>query len=195
MRFDTLAPMADGRRSRRRRRGGSRPQADGQPPRQESGAESAAAPGSGEAKAARPPRVDRRRSAGGEGPPGPSQGRTQRSPGAADRPRSDGRGRDGRGREGRSGGEGRSPRESRPPRTFEPPTPQDERSVELGAAFKEAQIAAREARKALEKRRAEFGDEPEWMLQQLEEAERRFEEAATAWSDHLATTGRKVVRR
>ncbi len=56
-------------------------------------------------------------------------------------------------------------------------------------------MAVREARKALDKRRAEFSDEPEWMVRQLEEAEQRFEEAATAWTDHLATTGRKVVRR
>jgi hypothetical protein len=53
----------------------------------------------------------------------------------------------------------------------------------------------RDARKALEKRRAEAGDEPEWLVAQLEAAERRFEEAATAWTEHLETTGRKVVRR
>jgi hypothetical protein len=33
------------------------------------------------------------------------------------------------------------------------------------------------------------------MLEQLQEAERAFEEAATAWTEHLETTGRKVVRR
>jgi hypothetical protein len=33
------------------------------------------------------------------------------------------------------------------------------------------------------------------MLEQLTAAERAFEEAATAWHDHLATTGRKVLRR
>lgn len=78
---------------------------------------------------------------------------------------------------------------------FEAPVPQDERSIELGALFKEAQIALRDARKALDKRQAEFGDEPEWMLEQLRAAEQRFEAAATEWSEHLATTGRKVVRR
>jgi hypothetical protein len=52
----------------------------------------------------------------------------------------------------------------------------------------------RDARKALEKRKAEFGDEPEWLLDQYAEAERLFEEAATAWSDHLATTGRRMAR-
>jgi predicted translin family RNA/ssDNA-binding protein len=73
--------------------------------------------------------------------------------------------------------------------------PQDERSVELGAAFKEAQIALRDARKALEKRKAEFDDEPEWMREQFTAAEQRFAEAASQWSEHLETTGRKVVRR
>ncbi|HEY8171636.1 MAG TPA: hypothetical protein VIH21_00995 [Dehalococcoidia bacterium] len=72
--------------------------------------------------------------------------------------------------------------------------PQDERSVELGAAFREAQIALRDSRKALEKRKVEFGDEPDWMLEQHTAAERAFEEAASAWSEHLETTGRKVVR-
>jgi hypothetical protein len=78
---------------------------------------------------------------------------------------------------------------------FEAPVPQDERSIELGAQFKEAQVALRDARKALDKRQAEFGDEPEWMLEQFHAAEKRFEEAASTWSEHLATTGRKVVRR
>lgn len=73
--------------------------------------------------------------------------------------------------------------------------PQDERSIELGAAFKESQIAVRDAKKALDKRKAEFGDEPEWMVAQIEEAEQRFQAAATAWAEHLETTGRKVVRR
>jgi len=73
--------------------------------------------------------------------------------------------------------------------------PQDERSIELGALFKEAQIALRDARKALDKRKAEFGDEPEWMLEQIQSTEKRFEEVATEWSEHLAKTGRKVVRR
>jgi hypothetical protein len=73
--------------------------------------------------------------------------------------------------------------------------PQDPVSIELGAKFREAQTAVRDARKALDKRKAEAGDEPDWMLAQVEDAERRFEEAATAWSEHLSQTGRKVVRR
>jgi hypothetical protein len=77
---------------------------------------------------------------------------------------------------------------------FETPVPQDERSIELGAAFKEGQVLMRDARKALAKRKAEFDDAPEWMLEQLAAAEKQFEEAATAWTAHLETTGRKVVR-
>lgn len=73
--------------------------------------------------------------------------------------------------------------------------PPDERSLELGAAFKEAQVALRDARKALDKRRAEFNDEPEWMVAQYEEAERRFAAASDAWVEHLEQTGRKRVRR
>lgn len=72
--------------------------------------------------------------------------------------------------------------------------PQDPLSIELGAAFREAQQAIRDARKALDKRRAEQGDEPAWLLEQLAEAERRFAQAAEAWVAHLETTGRKVVR-
>jgi len=78
---------------------------------------------------------------------------------------------------------------------METPVPQDERSLELGAQFKEAQAALRDAHKALDKRKAEFGDEPEWMVEQLQQAEKRFEEIATEWAEHLAKTGRKVVRR
>jgi hypothetical protein len=73
--------------------------------------------------------------------------------------------------------------------------PQDPGSIELGAKFKDAQVALRDARKALDKRRAEFNDEPDWMIEQLQAAELAFADAATAWHDHLATTGRKVVRR
>ncbi|HEX5479384.1 MAG TPA: hypothetical protein VFY79_06645 [Dehalococcoidia bacterium] len=73
--------------------------------------------------------------------------------------------------------------------------PQDERSVELGQRFREAQVAVRDARKTLEKRKTEQGDEPQWLIDEYEAAERRFEEAATEWSEHLATTGRKIVRR
>jgi hypothetical protein len=78
---------------------------------------------------------------------------------------------------------------------YEEIVPQDEVSIELGARFKECQVAIRDARKALAKRKAEFDDEPEWMAEQLAEAERAFEEAATAWTEHLEKTGRKVVRR
>jgi hypothetical protein len=78
---------------------------------------------------------------------------------------------------------------------MEAPPPQDPVSVELGQNFREAQTAMRDARKALEKRRAEAGDEPEWMVAQLAEAERRFEEASTAWVEHLSGTGRKMARR
>ena len=77
---------------------------------------------------------------------------------------------------------------------FEAPVPQDEESTALGAAFKETQIALRDAKKALAKRRAEFDDAPDWMLEQLAAAEKHFEDAATAWTAHLETTGRKVVR-
>jgi hypothetical protein len=78
---------------------------------------------------------------------------------------------------------------------FEEIIPQDPTSIELGAHFKEAQAALRDARKALEKRKAESNDEPDWMLQHLAEAEKAFEAAATAWTEHLESTGRKVVRR
>ena len=78
---------------------------------------------------------------------------------------------------------------------MEAPPPQDPVSVELGQAFRDAQAAVRDARKALDKRRAEFNDEPDWMLAQLTDAERRFEEASTLWVEHLATTGRKMARR
>lgn len=72
--------------------------------------------------------------------------------------------------------------------------PQDERSVELGAAFKEAQMAIRDSRKALAKRKAEHSDEPEWLVEQLAAAEARFAIVADEWAAHLETTGRKVVR-
>lgn len=94
---------------------------------------------------------------------------------------------DGRRQDGR-------PRQEDRPRVFETPVPQDPRSIELGAAFREAQTAMRDARKALDKRRAEFGDEPEWLVEQLTAAEARFSEAADEWAAHLETTGRKVVR-
>jgi len=73
--------------------------------------------------------------------------------------------------------------------------PQDEHSIELGQRFREAQTAIRDARKTLDKRKAEHADEPQWLVDQLNEAEQRFAEVATEWSEHLANTGRKVVRR
>jgi hypothetical protein len=84
--------------------------------------------------------------------------------------------------------------EDRASRMFEPPVPQDPRSIELGAAFREAQTAMRDARKALDKRKAESGDEPEWLVEQLAAAEARFAAAADEWAQHLETTGRKIVR-
>ncbi|MBI2724353.1 MAG: hypothetical protein HYX50_04750 [Chloroflexi bacterium] len=133
-----------------------------------------------------------------------------RAPGAADagreqRPaREAGQRRDGRPaqRDNRGGQRGDRPAggnagrdRDRAARPFEVPVPQDERSVELGHLFRETQIAVRDARKALDKRRAEFDDEPDWMVEQLRAAEQRFEEVATEWSEHLTQTGRKVVRR
>jgi hypothetical protein len=67
--------------------------------------------------------------------------------------------------------------------------------VELGARFRESQNALRDARKTLEKRKAEFGDEPEWLMDAYRVAEARFEAAATEWTEHLETTGRKMPRR
>jgi hypothetical protein len=103
--------------------------------------------------------------------------------------RDDRRTRDGddRGRRSRVDGD-------RASRIFEPPVPQDPRSLELGAAFREAHTAMRDARKALDKRKAEYNDEPEWLVEQLASAEARFAVAADAWAQHLETTGRKVVR-
>lgn len=108
------------------------------------------------------------------------------------RPPGDGR-RDGG--DGRRQQDDRRPRyEDRGPRVFETPVPQDPRSIELGAAFREAQTAMRDAKKALDKRRAEFSDEPDWLVEQLTAAEARFAEVADEWAAHLETTGRKVVR-
>jgi hypothetical protein len=90
--------------------------------------------------------------------------------------------------------DGQRSRDDRGARPFEPPAPQDPRSIELGAAFKESQVAMRDARKALDKRRAEFGDEPDWLVEQLAAAEARFAAASTAWVEHLETTGRKIAR-
>lgn len=66
--------------------------------------------------------------------------------------------------------------------------------MELGAAFREAQMAVRDSRKALAKRKAEYSDEPEWLVLQLAAAEARFAVIADEWAAHLETTGRKVVR-
>jgi hypothetical protein len=73
--------------------------------------------------------------------------------------------------------------------------PPDPESVELGAAFKEAHQALRDAGRAIEKRKAEQGDEPAWLLEQLEAAEQRFAEAAERWIEHLDKTGRRAVAR
>ena len=85
-------------------------------------------------------------------------------------------------------------RRDAPSRIREAPVPQDERSKELGAMFREAQTAVRDAKKTLHKRRAEFNDEPQWLLDQYEATERHFAEMATQWQEHLGNTGRKVVR-
>jgi hypothetical protein len=131
------------------------------------------------------------------GPPGPSGIRRAppREPARdGERPlRRDDRGR--RGDERRPRDDRSRPRqEDRGARPFEPPVPQDPRSIELGAAFREAQTALRDARKALEKRREDFGDEPEWLVEQLAAAEAGFAEASNAWVEHLETTGRKMAR-
>ena len=141
-------------------------------------------------------RRDTRRTPGA--PPSPSNPSTsiRRSPSEPRRQQRDDRGRRGRDDGSRDRGRDRGPSRDRSgPRSYEPIVPQDETSIALGAAFKEAQTAVRDARKALDKRKAEHGDEPDWLVAQLEDAERRFEEAATEWSEHLSTTGRKVVRR
>jgi hypothetical protein len=117
------------------------------------------------------------------------------SPRRDDRPR---RGQDDRRPSGasprRNDDRGRPRGEDRGSRVFETPVPQDERSVELGALFREAQMAMRDARKALDKRKAEYNDEPDWLLEQLADTEARFTAAAEEWAAHLETTGRKVVR-
>ncbi|TAK55288.1 MAG: hypothetical protein EPO22_14670 [Dehalococcoidia bacterium] len=178
-----------GRRPRRRRggRGGANRQRGESRPEQPSSAQ----PG-GES---RPPRQDTRRGRSERprtppGPPGPTPagGRIQRAPSAGERPRRDRQPQGGGDRDGRGS-------RDRGPRTLEVPVPQDERSLELGTMFKEAQLALRDARKAIEKRKADFDDEPEWMLEQYRAAEKRFEEISTEWSEHLSRTGRKVVRR
>ncbi|MHB8514233.1 MAG: hypothetical protein ACYDCT_02450 [Dehalococcoidia bacterium] len=92
-------------------------------------------------------------------------------------------------------GKGRDRDRDRGPRSFEPPVPQDERSIELGARFRETQNALRDARKTLDKRKAEHGDEPQWLLDEYAAAEERYAALATEWAEHLATTGRKVGRR
>jgi hypothetical protein len=173
----------------------------------------------------RPPRGERpsRAQQGGTppGPPGPGgsaggrPSRTHRSPGSTERPPSSGagdrparnergpqrserpasRGDRGPSRGGSGGGGDRSSRDRGSSRTLEPPVPQDPLSIELGAKFREAQIAIRDARKALEKKKAESGEAPEWMVEQLTTLEQAFEVVATEWAEHLATTGRKVIRR
>jgi hypothetical protein len=208
--------MADGKRSRRRRGrrgGGERPAGDGArdntaPPERE-------APPASDGNDARAPRRDNRRGGRADRPldtasPGPPPGPGRPAGGGirrAPQQPSDGgqrRQRDDRGSRPRSedrasrtrdDGGSRGGSRDRGPRVYEAPVPQDEQSIALGAAFREAQTALRDARKTLDKRKAEAGDEPEWLLQQYADAEQRFEMAASAWSEHLEKTGRKVVRR
>src|SRR3990172_6588604 len=135
-------------------------------------------PAPAEGSAARAPRRDTRGQPRTERAPEPGRGRTHRPPGSD-------RDRGGRGDRGRREGGAERERGSRDrdrdrdrdrgPRLFEAPVPQDPVSIELGAKFKEAQVAVRDARKAMEKRKAEFDDEPEWMVQQYAEAERGIE--------------------
>jgi hypothetical protein len=178
--------MAEEKRPRRRRGRRGRGGQQAGPPDGVDGSQSQP-----EAQGDRPARRDTRRGSGG--PPSPSNsGAIRRSPSSGGKPQRD----DGRRRSREDAQRQRNgPRERSAPRVFEPIVPQDETSIALGAAFREAQTAMRDARKALDKRKAEQGDEPDWLLEQLHGAEQRFEEAATAWSDHLSTTGRKVVRR
>jgi hypothetical protein len=196
--------MTDGKRPRRRRRGGQGRGRDGR--QQRPADEQQRQQPDGE----RPSQAEGRQRGRPPGPPGPPAGDGDRRrprvdtrgqqrearPEAGRRGGGDGRGggRDGRGG-GRDGRERRGDRDGRGQRTYEAPVPQDERSVELGAQFREAQTAMREARKTLDKRKAEHGDEPEWLVEQYDAAVKGFEEAATEWSEHLSKTGRKVVRR
>jgi hypothetical protein len=189
--------MTDGKKRRRRGRrgrGGGAP-AEGQSAAPEQPAELPAATSEAEQLASRAGRRDTRRAKTGVEPPAPRAAiRRAPPPGPGEREaRRRRRDEGGRGREGGAARE-RGPRAREERRGFEPPVPQDPRSLELGAAFREAQQAVRDARRALEKRRAEHGDEPEWLVEQLADAERRFAAAADAWVQHLDTTGRKVVR-
>jgi len=196
------------RRRRRGRRGGQR--APGEGDAQQPQGQAQPDEGAAEAANGRAPRRDTRRGRAGapDGPPSPGNPAIRRAPSAGDRTR-DRAGAESRDRTHRSGGErdrgGRPQRDGRDgrdrprrdsgPRMLEAPPPQDPRSIELGQQFRDAQAAVRDARKALDKRRAEFNDEPDWMIAQLQDAERRFEEASTAWVQHLETTGRKMARR
>ncbi len=148
------------------------------------------APGAADrARGDRPPRDARSGQGDGRNQRGPAGQRDNRGP-QHDSGRGDNRGPQ------RDGGRGDNrPRRDSGPRVYETPVPQDERSIELGALFRESQIAVREAKKVLAKRKTEFEDEPAWMLEQLQEAVQRFEAVATDWSEHLEKTGRKVVRR
>jgi hypothetical protein len=185
-----------GRRARRRRgrrgRGGtSQPEEAQRPASPPPGPPGPGAPAPPEASAPRPPRRDTRGQPHAERPEA-GRGRTHRAPPTTGRDRGS---RDGRGRRDGGGDERDRDRDRDRGRLFEPPVPQDPVSIELGAKFREAQNALRDARKALDKRKAEFGDEPDWMSQQYADAEHAFEEAATAWHDHLSRTGRKMARR
>ena len=135
---------------------------------------------------ARPSRRDTRRGrSGGTQPSQNGGGGIRRAPSAGDSGR--------RQRDERRDGGTRQRRE--PQRVLEPPPPPDPLSIELGQAFRDAQDALRDARKTLDKRKAELGDEPDWLLEQLRAAEQRFSEAADQWVEHLSKTGRKSVRR
>lgn len=183
--------MTDGKRRRRRgKRGGQGRSGAGEGP-QQARPEPRASDGEETEPSAprRGARRDTRRSkTGGVGatPSTNGGGAIRRAPSAGESGR--------RPREGGRDGGGRQRRESST-RLLEPPPPPDPVSLELGQAFRDAHEAVRDARKVLEKRKAEFGDEPDWMLAQLEEAERRFAEAADRWVEHLAKTGRRSVRR
>jgi len=190
-------------RRRRGRRGGQARQRDEQqqrpqgtppgPPGPPDATPPARAQGGGEEQPRR--RQDTRRDRRGTPAPPPREGGSRIHRRAPDeRPQPEARERGGRSREGRPR-DGRGRDGERSARSFEPPVPQDARSIELGAAFREAQNALRDARKTLEKRKAEHGDEPEWLLAEYRATEERFAAAATAWHEHLSQTGRKVVRR
>jgi hypothetical protein len=187
----TLEAMSEERRSRRRRgrRGGQRQSDNGAPQQQQ--------PPQG----GTPPRSEGRRDTRGTRPADNASGggssSVRRSPHTASN--------DGRQRRDTRGGPRNEPPQRRGPRDQGRPRqqqremlempPPDAVSVELGAAFKEAHQALRDAVKALDKRKAEQGDEPAWLVEQLQAAEARFSESADAWTTHLEKTGRRPMAR